>query len=305
MMKSFAWAFALASFLAVCGEPCLGGPRASTNYSIAAESYAPAGGARATAGYTVEDVFGEVGTVASSTSYVAKAGFGGQAYRVVGLALNAAPATVEEGQTRQLNAADVLDDTSLLAVDPASVSWSILGGPLTTISSGGVAVAGIVYQHTNATILGARGSFSSTLLLSVLNVNLDDFGIYAADGINDDWQVQYFGENSPNGLAAADPDGDGQNNTFEFTAGLIPNNAMSRFLLRVGAVAGQPNQRQLIFSPRLAGRTYTPEFRTNLAAGGWAPLTGTTQIDNGPERTVIDPNATGASKFYRVQITRP
>jgi hypothetical protein len=41
------------------------------------------------------------------------------------------------------------------------------------------------------------------------------------------------------------------------------------------------------------------------APGPWLPLTGTTEGDHGSERTVTDPNATGAAKFCHVEITKP
>ncbi len=41
-----------------------------------------------------------------------------------------------------------------------------------------------------------------------------------------------------------DPDGDGQSNLFEFTAGLAPDDPKSRFVHAVAPVAGQPGQRR-------------------------------------------------------------
>ena len=68
-------------------------------------------------------------------------------------------------------------------------------------------------------------------------------GSYAADGVGDDWQFQYFGLNNPNAAPLLDPDGDGQNNLFEFTAGLVPTNPLSRFLVSIAPVPGQPTHR--------------------------------------------------------------
>ncbi len=292
------------AFAAVLVAMSFGNTRSSADYSFSGESDAP-GGKNSSANYSNEAAFGEIAATASSIAYIAKTGFSGQGYRIVGLTLGAMPATLNEGQTRQLNASDVLDDSTFISLVPTSVTWNVLNGPIAAVSTGGLATAAIVYQNTNANVQGARASFSSSLLLSVLNVGNDDFGIYAGDQIDDDWQVQYFGENSPNGLATADPDADGQNNKFEFTAGLIPNNPASRFLLRIEAVAGQPMQRRLIFGPRLTDRAYAPQFRANFLSGTWDPLAGTAQIDNGMERTVTDLNAAGAAKFYRVLISKP
>ena len=50
------------------------------------------------------------------------------------------------------------------------------------------------------------------------------------------WQLQYFGcTNCPQADAAADPDGDGQNNMAEFLAGTIPTNSAS--VLRITSLA--------------------------------------------------------------------
>ena len=146
---------------------------------------------------------------------------------------------------------------------------------------------------------------SGTLGLTVVNMAKDDYQAYAADGIDDDWQVQYFGT-PPNANAGptADPDGDGQKNLLEFLAGVTPNDAASRFLFRIGPVAGQPLQKKLVFSPRFADRTYTVQTNPGLGLT-WTTLTGTTFLDNGTERTVIDPNAGAAKKFYRVNISKP
>ena len=67
---------------------------------------------------------------------------------------------------------------------------------------------------------------------------------------------------------------------------------------------GFPAQKKLIFSPRLVGRTYTVKTATTLGVP-MTPLTGSTFTDNGNERTVTDTNATGGTKFYSVEITKP
>mgnify|MGYP003429983250 CR=1 FL=1 len=74
-------------------------------------------------------------------------------------------------------------------------------------------------------------------------------------------------------ITALDPDGDGQSNHFEFTAGLIPTDPASRFTLAIAPVDGEPAQKALIFAPRLADRTYTVTFKADLTAAiCWDPL---------------------------------
>ena len=287
------------------------GPRTSASYTIATDT-TDGGGRRATsASYTNDGSAGGVvgiSTVAAPAE-TARHGYIGQLYDVTGLVLGATPSTsVNETATLQLSAAQLLDDATTLAVSAASVTWSVAAGPLTGINPSGLATAGIVYQATPATAQGVFAGNTSTLALTVVNVNLDNFGAYAGDTLDDAWQVQYFGQ-PPNANAGplVDFDRDGQTNFFEYTAGLVPTDAASRFSITIAPVPGQPTRKNIIFTPLVltGGRSYAVKFRTDLATGSWAPLTGTTQSDAGSVRTVTDTTATGAKKFYRVDITKP
>jgi hypothetical protein len=186
------------------------------------------------------------------------------------------------------------------------VAWSVASGPLTGISASGLATAGAVYQNSAATAQGIYLGNTGTLALTVLNVNLDNFGAYAGDAIDDAWQVQYFGQ-PPNANAGplVDPDGDGQTNAFEYTAGLNPTDATSVFRLRLEAVPAQPGQKRVIFSPRLTDRTYVVKAKPSLLTGTFTALGSSSFTDNAQERTVTDLNASGATKFYQVEIVKP
>jgi hypothetical protein len=299
--------FSTITALCLCG---LGAAFAgsSANYVIRPETL-DAGGRRVTsASYTIHGSAGMIGgisTVASPPEIV-KAGYIAQFYDAVGLVVSASPALVNEGQTRQLSAVQVQDDTTLLALNPAQVAWSVLSGPLSSISPSGLATAAVVYQDTAACAQGSFGGFTGSGSLTVLNSNPDDYGDYASDGLDDNWQVQYFGT-PPNADAGstADPDHDGHSNLFEFTAGLVPTDSASVFHLRILGVPGQSKYRAIVFSPRLTGRTYTVQARRNLTVGTWEPLTDATENDSGDERTVTDLNAGDLEKFYRVQINKP
>jgi hypothetical protein len=261
----------------------IAGPRTSANYSIATDA-ADAGGRRtASANYTHDGSAGDVigiSTVAAP-SQAAKHGYIGQLYEVTGLALNAAAPSVNEGSTLQLGAWLTLDDTSFLAVPAANVAWSVQSGPIDSISVAGVATAGLVYQDTPAVVQGSFASYSGALNLTVLDALPDNFGAYAGDGIGDDWQVQYFGFNNPLAAPAIDADGDGEDNRFEWIAGLIPTDPASRFQLRIEAVPSQPTARRLIFSPRLGDRTYSVIYKASLLGAEWQPLPGGIVSDDG------------------------
>ena len=283
--------------------------RSSANYAMATE-VADAGGRRTTsANYTNDGSAGGITGVSNvaAPAEAAKHGYIGQLYDVTGLTLTAATLNVNEGTTDQLAAWQLLDDATFLAVPAASVAWSVASGPLTGIDVGGLATAGIVYQDSAATAQGIYLGQTGTLGLTVKNVNLDDFGAYAGDGIDDVWQVQYFGP-PPNANAGpnVDFDGTGQTNLFKFIAGLNPLDPASRFTLAIQSVPGQPAQKNLIFAPRLTDRTYTVTSKPGLATGSYAPLTNpSAPSDAGPQRTITDLGAGGAAKFYRVEITKP
>jgi len=288
------------------------GPRSSTNYTIITDTNDGGGTRTTSAAYTNDGSAGSIaglGTVASPAE-VARHGYAGQLYDIVGLAVNSASVSnqVNETATLQLAAWQVLDDTSYLTVNANGVAWSVVSGPVTGISSGGLATAGAVYQNTAATVQGIFGGLTGTLNLTVLDSIPDNFGVYAGDGIPDSWQAQYFGlgtngQGNPKGVATADFDGTGQTNLFKYVAGLNPTDG-SRFTLTIAPMSGQPGQMNVVFTPVVAGRTYTLTAKSGLPGGTWNPLGGSAVI-NGAQGTFTDANASGGQKFYEVQISTP
>ena len=283
------------------------GARISTSYTLLPETL-DAGGRRSTsARYTHDGSVGGItgiSTVAAPAE-TAKHGYLGQLTEVTALQLAAAPTTVDETATRQLSATQLLHDLTTTAVPAASISWSVLSGPLTGIDASGLATAATVYQNTAATAQGSYAGATGTLGLTVLDSIPDNFGSYAGDGLADGWQNQYFSATPANAAPLLDPDGDGQNNRFEFTAGLIPTNPLSRFTLTIAPVPGLPGQKDVVFDPIVAGRTYTVKTSPDLSAASWITLAGSTSSDNGSQRTVTDTSAIETTKFYKVEIENP
>lgn len=289
-------------FLSTLATVLHGGTRSSTGYSIPAESADSAGKRTTSTSYTSDGSLGGITGMAivAAPAETAKSGYIGQLYEVTALQLAASPTTMNESDTRQLSASQLLDDGFLNAVPAASLIWTVQSGPLTSLSAAGLATAGVVGQDTAAVVQGRYLGLSGTLGLTVLDTIADNFGTYAADGLPDTWQLQYFGPNNPLAAPTADATGTGQNNLFKYIAGLNPTDHSSRFVTTVGPASGSHT---ITISPLLADRSYTVLFSTNLT--DWLPLTSMTIQDNGQTRTVTDPDATATKKFYRVEITKP
>lgn len=283
--------------------PLTAGVRASADYTIETETTLP--GSRTVAGpYLNDATLGALsGPTGSGTLVLAKHGYIGQLYEVTGLQLGAPGTSVNEGASLQLQASLQLDDGTALQPAASDFLWSVLTGPVDSVSPTGLATAGIVYQTTSTAVRVRYRLLTAQLTLQVVNSHIDNFGSYAGDGIDDAWQVQYFGFDHPLAGPAFDPDGDGADNLFEYVTGTVPVDASSRFRLRAEPVPGQPQQRKLVFHPRLPGRIYTVQFTTDLAAGPWLPLVDFSTADAGEERSVTDLSATGPRRFYRVQVT--
>jgi hypothetical protein len=231
----------------------------------------------------------------------AKGGYTGQIYDPVLILPTAAPPVILEGASTQLSARAQMDDGTTIARVP--VRWNILSGPVSSITPSGVATANAVFQNTSSTIkatwLGAEGS----LTLNVIDSNPDNFGSYAGDGIDDTWQVGYFGEENPEAAPTEDPDQDGQNNLLEFLALVDPTDAQSRFLFRIRPTPGLSGSHDIVFGPIAPLRTYTIVYAPDLGESTWVALPDSSGNDAGTERTVTD-STQASRRFYKIQIAR-
>ena len=197
---------------------------ARASFSILTQSFDSGVPRTTSASFSIQgSTVGGIVSLTTNTTATNKTGYAGQLFDVAGLAITANPTSVDEGATTQLSAEQVLDDTTKLALSPSSVSWSMVSGPLVSISSSGLATTSNVFQNSTATVLGTFQGKSANGNFDVVNSSIDNFKEYAGDGIDDAWQVQFFGP-PPNALAGpnADSDGDGATNLAEFQAGTDP-----------------------------------------------------------------------------------
>jgi hypothetical protein len=284
----------------------LSGPAASESYRQDAGIF-DAGGLQAQSGSYMGDAsFGIFVGQASSQNgtAVSKNGYVGQLYEVKSLTASTRTNSVHEGTNFQLNAFANLDDGTLLSLT-SYAQWSVTAGPVDILGNNGLAKAQSVYADTPAIVRAIYQNKFSDLGLTILNVDLDDYGIYSHDGIPDLWQVQKFGINSSAGVASADPDGDGQSNLQEFFTITDPSDANSKFRFSIQHVAGPPAQENLVFSPRFTNRSYAVEYGTNLESKVFYSFTNGVASDAGSVRTISDANSLNGAKFFRVKVALP
>lgn len=235
----------------------------SADYALTSVAFGDAGGPGASAAYAQIAVTG--GMPGQSQSGSAEANLGGFIARLfdpVTLLFTPSPAEVAEGSELQLVATLRCDDDSTLKPSPVEIDWSVDGGALAAIAADGMLTVGQVYADSIVRVTGSYGSLTSSLLVTIHNRGEDDFGIYANDGINDAWQVGYFGADNPLGNASADPDGDGCNNLLEFLSGYSPVDSAEHLAWRVVSLHGA--KCQLEISKVQAGTVYEIESSTDL-----------------------------------------
>ena len=277
--------------------------RSSSSYTVTADT-TDAGGQQVTSvSYTNH---GSVGGIAGISTVAvpaetAKAGYIGQLYEVTGLQISASPTTVDEGATRQLDAAQLLDDDTMINLGQDSVTWNVIAGPFTGITTGGLATAGQVHEDTVATAQGSFAGAIGQLDLKVNNITDDDFGSYAGDGLPDDWQVQYFGEDNAEAGPNVDADGDGDSNLYEYHARLLPNDPASFLSITLTPDATEGGA-LLTLSPGKAGVSYAVSTKDSLLDADWIPLT--TMVGSDGMLGFTDMDASGLRKFYIVTPTR-
>jgi hypothetical protein len=252
------------------------------------------------------------GPLATSANYTLKPGFIGQLYDVVDLDATAQPSVINEGGTSQLSAIATMDDetTSLLTAD--SVAWSVVSGPLTSISTAGLATGGTVVGNRSASARGEAFGFTANASLTVQDSNRDNYQSVAGDGIDDVWQFAFFdadengvldGNEAAKAAPGANPDHDLYNNFFEWASGHDPKDPASflrfQIISKIGATA------QFRISSTLTGTTYAISKSATLApAIPSFDVAGLTATTNDTDVELTDIGAISPSSFYRLRLER-
>lgn len=103
----------------------------------------------------------------------AKFGYTGQLFDIRAIDVSADPSVVRERSATQLSAKAVLDDSTLLPLSSAGISWTILDGPIASIDANGVVLADDVFLNAIASIRGTVNGITDDLDIPVINLTVE------------------------------------------------------------------------------------------------------------------------------------
>ncbi len=293
---------------AVFTSEAVGGASSSQDYGITADVVDAGGGFSSSPNYAATHSLGETAGGMSDESpagYVGRHGFIGQLADAVSLTLTLSPSPIDEASTGQLSAVAVNDDATFDPLSPSTVTWSIVSGPVASISSSGEVTTMAIYVNKPATIQGNVPGLTGQVSFTIVNTQPDNYGTYAGDGIDDGWQVGYFGQNNPEAGPAGDPDGDGNTNMLEWLAGLVPTDPASVFLVEMTQPTHIPGRASVLFGPIVPGRSYQVLWSDDLASWHKLDPQSFSEQDLPPNRVLTDNGAPDARRFYRVIVSKP
>jgi len=114
------------------------------------------------------------------------------------------------------------------------------------------------------------------------------------DGMDDDWEVAYFGNLNRNG--SEDFDDDGHSDLQEFLTGTDPTNTGS--ILRVITVTPMSGGNTTIVWSSVPGRSYVVQFKDSLDTPNWSSASGVLTANLTSES--FNHSSSLSSRFYRV-----
>jgi len=176
--------------------------------------------------------------------------------------------------------------------------------PLASLTGTAMTIAASDFNGVFAEVpftLGIRGQFHEVNLVQLGGLDSD------GDGLNDEWEMFWFGNLFQS--SATDKDGDGMSDGQEYLAGTNPNDFNNRFRLNIQRVG--INGKEVSFLAQAASgagyqsktRTYTLESTQDLGTPDWQPVSGYVNVAAAGQTvrySVPEPGA--ATRFYRVSI---
>ena len=184
-----------------------------------------------------------------------------------------------------------------LTLSGASTNTTLV--PVSRISFGGSGA------NRTVTISPAPGQVgSSSITVSVSDGSLSasrTFSVTVSGSAVDAWRFANFSTTSNSGDTAdnADPDGDGQVNIDEYTAGTNPKSASDVF--RVTSVTMSSGAFSAVV-PVKAARVYLLQKRLSLVSGPWVTVATTGIVSVDGVQILTDTAASTSSGFYRILV---
>ncbi len=140
-----------------------------------------------------------------------------------------------------------------------------------------------------------EGDYNETADVFVLRLGSTDTD---GDGMDDDWEVAYFGNLARDG--AGDLDEDGALDKAEHQLGTDPTNFGSVFqVLKLSRENGQGTKLLWSATP---GRSYRVQFKGNLEVAGWSDASEPVTAAGTTAAWIEDPNLAATHRYYRVQL---
>lgn len=187
----------------------------------------------------------------------------------------------------------VLGQTLLLSFNRTGItSANLLSGNPVMSADGRT-----VLFESFSTDLGAN-DFNRTKDIFVLRLSAEDSD---QDGMDDDWEMAFFGSLSRDGTG--DFDQDGVVDVAEFKAGTNPTNKAA--ILRAISVASIFGGTATVFWSSVPGRTYQVQYKDDLAENGWNQLPETVIATGSTASQLDDTAGTNNRRFYRVMLVAP
>jgi hypothetical protein len=146
-------------------------------------------------------------------------------------------------------------------------------------------------------------SWASDLLAQDFNRGADLFAFKPStdsdgDGMDDQWELDYFGTLARDGTG--DFDGDGATDLFEFLTGTDPTDPTSVFRAKI-VYMGTTGQYPVIIWPLAPGKSYRVQFKNDLMDPDWQDLNGNVTLMAGTGYATDLAPAAG-QRFYRIVL---
>ncbi|HOW97780.1 MAG TPA: VCBS repeat-containing protein [Kiritimatiellia bacterium] len=270
-------------------------------YAVTADTLDGGGRRAAGAAYVNDASLGAIGAISGSDP-VLKSGYAGQLMDLAGLNMSVAPIPMDEGTTGQVAAVARWDDDTVSPLGANDIQWATPAYPFAAVAADGRLVASIVYADAQAAVTGLYFGLAGCATQTVMDIDSDNFGIYAGDDIKDSWQVEFFGVDNPDGEADADPDGDRRDNRNEYVTGTGPDDEFSFFNLWNERIEHVATQGDVFYHPRLDSRTYEVLRATALLTPDWSDSFAYSESLAGATCTVRDLNIAADATYYRVRV---